>query len=80
MNKEKTLVLDLDETLVHCTDKENDDIFHKAESFVYRVETQDNGFHEYKVYIRPYLYEFLAQASKYFQLVIFTSSRSRYAN
>mmetsp|Transcript_961 Transcript_961/g.117 ORF Transcript_961/g.117 Transcript_961/m.117 type:complete len:102 (-) Transcript_961:385-690(-) len=47
-----TLVLDLDETLVHYAETET----------------------EASMLVRPWCYEFLEEASKYFELVIFTAA------
>ncbi|CAM9199961.1 unnamed protein product [Phaeothamnion confervicola] len=70
----KTLVLDLDETLVHCT--------------VDAVERPDvvlpvcfNGV-EYRVCVRkrPHLHHFLAAVSRLFEVVVFTASQKVYAD
>jgi len=68
-----TLVLDLDETLVNCTQTEHPD----AEFFfpvVYESVT-------YQVYVktRPYWKEFLKLVSPLFEVVIFTASQEIYA-
>ena len=71
----KTLILDLDETLVHST-------FHP----IYRVpDIQLNikfNNHNHSVYVfkRPYVDKFLYQMSKTFNIVIFTASIPEYAN
>ncbi|KAJ1765728.1 hypothetical protein EV179_000004 [Coemansia sp. RSA 487] len=69
-----TLVLDLDETLVHCalTKVESPDL-------VFPVEY--NGFN-YNVYcrLRPGYREFLEKASQLFEVVIFTASQQVYAD
>ncbi|KAI8321170.1 hypothetical protein GQ54DRAFT_262305 [Martensiomyces pterosporus] len=69
-----TLVLDLDETLVHCalTRVENPDL-------VFPVEY--NGLN-YDVYcrLRPGYREFLDRASRLFEVVIFTASQQVYAD
>lgn len=71
---ELTLVLDLDETLVHCTVDpiQNPDL-------VFPVNF--NGI-LYQVHVRkrPYLDYFLESVSKNFELVVFTASQSVYAN
>lgn len=71
---ELTLVLDLDETLVHCTVDpiENPDL-------VFPVNF--NGtLYQVHVRKRPYLDYFLESVSKSFELVVFTASQSIYAN
>ncbi|KAJ2889845.1 hypothetical protein IWW38_004465, partial [Coemansia aciculifera] len=69
-----TLVLDLDETLVHCalTAVENADL-------VFPVEY--NGLN-YDVYcrLRPGYQEFLERASELFEVVVFTASQQVYAD
>ncbi|KAJ2572938.1 hypothetical protein GGH95_004081, partial [Coemansia sp. RSA 1836] len=69
-----TLVLDLDETLVHCalTAVENADL-------VFPVEY--NGLN-YDVYcrLRPGYREFLEKASELFEVVVFTASQQVYAD
>lgn len=64
-----TLVLDLDETLVHCTVEPVPD-----PDMVFPVEF--NGV-QYQVHVRkrPHLEEFLLRVSKMFEVVVFTASQ-----
>ena len=79
-SNKKTLVLDLDETLVHSvggivpipgTIPQSD--------FTIKVP-QINSFHDVHVMVRPHVEEFLERMSKRYELVIFTASISKYAN
>eukprot|EP00871_Galdieria_phlegrea_P003869 jgi/Galph1/4483/GphlegSOOS_G3135.1 len=71
----KTLVLDLDETLVHSSfegSKETAD-------FILSICVQDTHMNLY-VRMRPFLTEFLQEVYKHFELVIFTASMLTYAD
>ena len=62
----KLLILDIDETLIHSSEKQLDRI-------------PDFKLDEYFVYIRPGLEEFILSCSKLFNLAIWTASSSEYA-
>ena len=70
----KTLILDLDETLVHSsfTPFEKNDI-------ILDVDFEGVIFNIF-VLVRPFAKQFLINLSKYFELVIFTASISKYAS
>ncbi|CAI8504828.1 unnamed protein product [Hanseniaspora opuntiae] len=70
----KCLVLDLDETLVHSSFK-----YVKAADFVIPVEI-DGIVHSVYVLKRPGCDEFLKQVAKWYEVVIFTASVSRYGD
>ncbi|XP_076897236.1 uncharacterized protein LOC143550481 [Bidens hawaiensis] len=72
--KTVTLVLDLDETLVHSTLEHCDDADF---SFTVFVDFKEHAVH---VKRRPYLKEFLERVSEMFQVMVFTASQSIYAN
>lgn len=76
LNEKKVLVLDLDETLVHCEFKENPNFNHES-----ILEVIHKGL-TYQVYIRrrPYLKEFLTQMSQYYELIIFTAGYESYCD
>jgi CTD small phosphatase-like protein 2 len=69
-----SLVLDLDETLVHCS-------VELIPNYELTFPVQFNGI-EYQVYVRkrPHLAEFLAKVSQWFEVIIFTASQKVYAD
>ena len=69
-----TLVLDLDETLVHCSTVEL-----ASPDHVFDVQANDFTI---KVYLRqrPHLRTFLERAAQLFEVVLFTASQRVYAN
>lgn len=71
----QTLVLDLDETLVHCTVEPNTPNVDMVFPVVF------HGM-EYQVHVkkRPYLKEFLERIYKEFEVVVFTASQRVYAD
>ncbi|KAL3835689.1 hypothetical protein ACJIZ3_010425 [Penstemon smallii] len=68
-----TLVLDLDETLVHSTLEPCDDA-----DFTFSVNF---NLKEHTIYVRcrPHLIDFLERVSRHFEIIIFTASQSIYA-
>jgi len=69
----KTLVLDLDETLVHSS-------FKKVRNADIKQPIDIDGFIQtIYVNIRPYTEEFIKTASKFFEVVMFTASIQKYA-
>ena len=73
-NKKKTLVLDLDETLVHSGFNK----FNRKSDIVLNINI-DGRNHTIYVLKRPYVDQFLKEISKYFEVFIFTASISQYA-
>lgn len=74
LNK-KTLILDLDETLVHSQFKP----FYFKSDIVLNVTFERQG-HVVHVMKRPYVDEFIEKMANLYELVIFTASISAYAN
>lgn len=64
----KTLVLDLDETLVHSTFQEVADC-----TYVIPVEIEETLYNVY-VYLRPGALEFIQRMSQFYEIVIYTAS------
>lgn len=71
--KQKTLVLDLDETLVHSS---LDTVVAPDFSFPVQFNNQEHTIH---VRQRPYLHKFMSRVSELFEIVVFTASQKIYA-
>ena len=76
--KLKTLILDLDETLVHC---EFNPVRSKIPSKIVSFYDEDiDETVQVSVILRPGVLDFLREAKKYFQIGIFTASVKSYAD
>ena len=75
ISNKKTLVLDLDETLVHS----NFIPFQIPSDVIIKIELE-NIIHDIHVLVRPGVKEFLEKMSKRYEIVIFTASLSKYAD
>ena len=75
-SKTKVIVFDLDETLVHWLEDFNpEDVDHVLTINFPNNEVVDAGLN-----IRPYAIEWLKEANKHFQVIVFTASHSWYAD
>ena len=71
-NDKKTLVLDLDETLVHSAFNP----FIPSSDIILKIKL-DNNIHDIHVLIRPGVEEFINKMSQFYEIVIFTASLSK---
>ena len=71
----KTLVLDLDETLVHSQFLE----FSTPSDIIIKIEIEKE-IYDIHVLVRPGVKEFLEKMEQYYEIVIFTASISKYAD
>ena len=71
-NDKKTLVLDLDETLVHSAFNP----FIPSSDIILKIKL-DNNLHDIHVLIRPGVEEFINKMSQLYEIVIFTASLSK---
>jgi len=74
--KKKTMVFDLDETLVHCCE----DIESSKPDVVLPIVFPTGEVINAGVNIRPYVYEVLKEANKDFEVIVFTASHQCYAD
>ena len=70
----KSLVLDLDETLIHCVENPC------AESDIKLTFKADDVEVAIGINIRPYALTFLKKMAKKFEIIIFTASHHTYAD
>jgi len=74
-NIKKTLILDLDETLVHSGFHP----FERKSDFIFNINI-DGKEHTIYALKRPYVEEFLSEISLYYEVIIFTASIPEYAS
>ncbi|KAJ2392158.1 Nuclear envelope morphology protein 1 [Coemansia sp. RSA 2559] len=72
--KKKTLVLDLDETLIHSSPQGSYRAHHRIEVVIDKVACL------YYVYKRPHVDYFLRKVSEWYKVVVFTASLAEYAD
>ena len=75
LTKKKTLVLDLDETLIHADFKRP----RKQPTMTVKVNIDGTNADVF-VFMRPYVKEFLEKMSHHYEIMIFTASLPNYAN
>lgn len=75
VSQKKTLVLDLDETLVHSSFKPLPDA-----DLVITLQVEPDRAYNVYVMKRPGVEMFLRRLSRFYELVVFTASLSKYAN
>ncbi|GMF97557.1 hypothetical protein B5S33_g3822 [[Candida] boidinii] len=76
----KTLVLDLDETLIHSLSRQNSAVLGKSKGTTIEIKLSNSIAALYYIYKRPYVDEFLTIVSQWFNLVCFTASIKEYAD
>lgn len=71
------LLIDLDETLIHCEDY--NDKNNSNYNFIFNIPLEGNIFQKIGVYIRPHCIEFLKFLNNHFKLILFTAAERDYA-
>ena len=72
----KTLIFDLDETLVHCVD----DLEQENPQYVLPISFPGGETIEAGINVRPYALECLRSANEFYQVIVFTASHQSYAD
>ncbi|CAD8076948.1 unnamed protein product [Paramecium sonneborni] len=75
VNHTRTLVFDLDETLLHCNENVND-----PTDYVIMVKMPNEGMVETKINIRPYCQQMLKILANHYELILFTAGYQYYAD
>ncbi|CAD8138950.1 unnamed protein product [Paramecium pentaurelia] len=75
VNHTKTLVFDLDETLLHCNENVND-----PTDYTIMVNMPNEGMVKTKINVRPYCQQMLKLLSNHFELILFTAAYQYYAD
>jgi CTD small phosphatase-like protein 2 len=71
----KTLIFDMDETLIHCNES-----LDMPSDVVLPITFPNGEVVEAGVNVRPYAIEILKELSQYYEIVVFTASHACYAN
>ena len=78
--KKPTLVLDLDQTLIHCIETTNStkikELSTKKNLLTYY---ESNNVHLF-IYYRPYLFDFLIKMNKIYELIVYTNATKSYTD
>ena len=77
-SKKIVLALDLDETLAHCCNFDDDPL--KSYQCVINYKSSKDRLISAKMNFRPYLMDFLESVSSHYDIVVYTASDSDYAN
>lgn len=75
MDSEYTLVLDLDETLIHFVSAEDNDEADKQ-----CLAELEDGENDFFYLLRPFCNKFVSELSKFYEVVIFTAAMQDYAD
>ena len=75
-NFSKVLILDMDETMIHCVD----DIESQEPDVILEIDFPGEETVCAGINIRPYLQEMLEEANKTMQVIVFTASHQTYAD
>lgn len=70
-----TLVLDLDETLIHFVSSQDN-----MQDDQTGLEELEDGENDFFYMVRPYCNKFLTELSKFYEIVIFTAAMQDYAD
>ncbi|CAD8196658.1 unnamed protein product [Paramecium octaurelia] len=75
IKRQKTLVIDLDETLVHCNESNL-----MPKDLVINIKLNDTLTVKAEISVRPYAQQFLQKMAQHFEIMIYTASNEDYAN
>lgn len=82
--RKKTLIFDLDETMIHCLDEKEQFEANDDPDMVITIPIDDPDASvinvDADINVRPHLLQCLNDLSKYYQLVVFTASEASYAD
>ena len=73
--KKKTLVIDIDETIIHCEEEPS-----QPHELVLPIKLENGEYANAYIAIRPYAISFLKKMAKTFEIIAFTASHESYAD